>query len=101
GASEWRIFFTIILPTSTSPMAALAIFTFLGNWDSYLWPMVILSSPEKQTIPLVLAGMRSLYGTRYEIYAAGSMLTVVPVLTVYAFASKYFIEGMAMTGLKG
>ena len=100
GASEWRIFLTIILPMSTSPMAALAIFTFLGNWDSFLWPLVVLNSPEKQTIPLVLAGMRSLYWTRYEIWSAGSMLTVVPVMVVYAFASKYFIEGMAMTGLK-
>ena len=100
GASEWRIFITIIIPMSTSPMAALAIFVFLGNWDSFLWPLVVLNSPEKQTIPLVLAGMRSLYWTRYEIWSAGSMLTVVPVMVVYAFASKYFIEGMAMTGLK-
>ena len=100
GASEQRIFLTIVIPMSTAPMAALAIFIFLGNWDSFLWPLVVLNSPEKQTIPLVLAGLRSLYWTRYEMWAAGSMLTVVPIMTIYAFASKWFIRGIAMTGMK-
>ena len=79
----------------------MAVFVFLGNWDSLLWPMVVLSSPERQTLPLVLAGLRSLYLTRYELWAAGSMLTVVPVMTLYAFASRFFIRGIAMTGIKG
>ena len=101
GASEWRIFFGIVIPLATAPLAALGVFTFLGNWDSYLWPLVVLNSPEKQTIPLILAGLRSLYWTRYDMWAAGSMLTVVPVLIIYAFASKWFIRGIAMTGIKG
>jgi multiple sugar transport system permease protein len=101
GASEWRIFFQIVIPLATSPMAALGVFTFLGNWDSYLWPLVVLNSPEKQTIPLILAGLRSLYWTRYDMWAAGSMLTVIPVMLIYAFASKWFIRGIAMTGIKG
>jgi multiple sugar transport system permease protein len=100
GASEWRIFAQIILPLSGAPLAALAVFTFLGNWDSYLWPLVVLSSPEKQTLPLVLAGLRNLWWTRYEMWSAGSMLTVIPVMVLYSFASKYFIQGIAMTGLK-
>ena len=80
GASEWRIFFTIVLPMATSALAALIVFIFLFNWDNFLWPLVVLNSPEKQTLPLVLAGLRSLYWTRYEMWAAGSMLTVVPVM---------------------
>jgi multiple sugar transport system permease protein len=100
GASEWRIFFTIMLPMSTAPMAALGVFTFLGNWDSFLWPLIVLNSPDKQTLPLVLAGLRNLWWTRYDMWSAGSMLTVVPVMTIYSFASKYFIQGIAMTGLK-
>ena len=100
GASEWRIFFTIVLPMATSALAALIVFIFLFNWDNFLWPLVVLNSPEKQTLPLVLAGLRSLYWTRYEMWAAGSMLTVVPVMLIYIFASKYFIRGLAMTGLK-
>ena len=100
GASEWRIFFQIILPLSGAPLAALGIFAFLGNWDSYLWPLVVLNSPDRQTLPLVLAGLRNLWWTRYEMWSAGSMLTVIPVMIIYAIASRYFIRGIAMTGMK-
>jgi multiple sugar transport system permease protein len=100
GSSEWRIFLQIIIPLSGAPMAALTIFNFLGNWDSFLWPLVVLNSPEKQTIPLVLAGLRSLYWTRYDMWSAGSMLTVVPIMILYAFASKHMIKGIAMSGMK-
>ena len=100
GASEWRIFFTLVLPMSMSPMSALAVFVFLVNWDSFLWPLIVLSSQDKQTLPLVLAGLRNLWWTRYEMWAAGSMLTVIPVMLIYSFASRYFIRGIAMTGIK-
>jgi ABC-type glycerol-3-phosphate transport system permease component len=100
GASEWRIFFQIILPLAGAPLAALGIFAFLANWDSYLWPLVVLNSPERQTLPLVLAGLRNLWWTRYEMWSAGSMLTVIPVMLIYAIASRYFIRGIAMTGMK-
>jgi len=100
GASEWRIFLQIVLPLSGAPLAALAVFTFLGSWDSYLWPLIVLSSPDKQTLPQVLAGLRNLWLTRYEMWSAGSMLTVIPVMLVYSVASQYFIRGIAMTGLK-
>lgn len=100
GASEWRIFFRIVLPMSLSPMSALAVFVFLGNWESYLWPLVVLQSLDKQTLPLVLAGLRNLWWTRYEMWSAGSILSVVPIMIIYSFASRYFIRGIAMTGLK-
>jgi multiple sugar transport system permease protein len=100
GAGEWRIFLSLVLPLSTAPMGALAVFTFLGSWDNYLWPLIVLSSPEKQTLPILLAGLRSLYWTRYDMWTAGSMLTIIPVMILYIFASKYFIRGVAMTGLK-
>jgi len=101
GAGEWWIFARVVLPLAKAPLAALAVFTFLGNWDSFLWPLVVLTSPENQTLPLVLAGLRSLYWSRYEMYAAGSMLTVLPVMILYAAASKQFVRGIAMTGIKG
>ncbi len=100
GASEWWIFSRIIIPLSTAPMAALAVFTFLFNWDNFLWPLVVLTSPQTQTLPLVLAGLRSLYWERYDMWAAGSMLTVAPVMLLYALAQKQFIRGITMTGLK-
>ena len=101
GAGEWWIFTRVVLPLAKSALSALAVFTFLGSWDSFLWPLVVLTSPENQTLPLVLAGLRSLYWSRYEMYAAGSMLTVLPVMIVYGVASKHFIRGIAMTGIKG
>lgn len=101
GAGEWWIFSRVVLPLAKASLSALAVFTFLGSWDNFLWPLVVLTSPENQTLPLVLAGLRNLYWSRYELYAAGSMLTVLPVMIVYGAASKYFVQGIAMTGIKG
>jgi len=100
GASEWWIFARVILPLAGSPLAALAVFTFLGNWDSFLWPQVVLTAPDTKTLPLILAGLRSIYWERYELFCTGGMMTVVPVMILYAIGQKHFIRGVAMTGLK-
>ncbi|MHB0857215.1 MAG: carbohydrate ABC transporter permease [Anaerolineae bacterium] len=100
GASEFRILFRLVVPLAAAPMGALAVFTFLGSWDSLMWPMIVLRSRDLHTLPLLLNMLRGMWWTRYEIWAAGSMLTVAPVMIIYAFASKYFIRGIAMTGLK-
>lgn len=101
GAGEWYIYRRIIVPLSGAPLAALAVLVFLGSWDNFLWPTTVLTSPENQTVPLLLSGLRSLHFGRYDLWSAGSMLTVIPVMIVYLFASRYFIRGVAMTGLKG
>jgi len=101
GASEWRIFAQLVVPLSGAPLAALGIIHFLGSWDSFLWPSIVLTSPETQTLPVMLNGLKSLYWTRYDMWIAGSMLTIVPVMLIYAFASKQFVRGIAMTGMKG
>ncbi|MHB0859441.1 MAG: carbohydrate ABC transporter permease [Anaerolineae bacterium] len=101
GAKETWIFTRLILPLSGAPLAALAVVTFLGSWDDFILPSIVLTKPGIQTLPLVLAGMRGLYWQRYELYCAGSMLTVVPVMVMYALLQRYFIEGIALTGLKG
>jgi len=101
GASEFYVYRRIILPLSASPLAALGVLVFLGSWDSFLWPSTVLTSPENQTVPLLLSGLRSLHFGRYDLWSAGSMLTIIPVMVVYLFASRYFIRGVSMTGLKG
>ena len=101
GASEFYVYRRIILPLSASPLAALAVLVFLGSWDSFLWPSTVLTSPENQTVPLLLSGLRSLHFGRYDLWSAGSMLTIIPVMVVYLFASRFFIRGVSMTGLKG
>lgn len=100
GASEWWIYSRIIVPLSTTSLSALAVFVFMWNWDSFLWPLVLLTSPQVKTLPLVLASLTSIYWTNYEIWITGSVLTVLPTLILYAAAQKHFIRGIALTGMK-
>lgn len=101
GASEFSIFFRIVLPLSQAALAALAILTFMQQWDNFLWPLVVLNDPDKYTLPLGLAQFRGRLGTDVGPTAAGAILAVLPVLIVYVFAQRKFVEGIALTGLKG
>lgn len=101
GASEWWIFAWIILPLSRPALAVLAIFHFVSVWDSFLWPLSIVNETAMRTLPLGLAGLQSERGTRFDLTIAGAVVTVLPILVVYALAQKQFIRGIAMTGLKG
>jgi ABC-type glycerol-3-phosphate transport system permease component len=100
GSSEWRIFFQMVIPLSASPMAALSILIFLGVWNDFLWPSVVLSDQDKQTLPLILNGLQGYYQTQYDYLIAAAILTVIPLMIAYLFGSKYMIRGIAMTGLK-
>lgn len=100
GAGELWIFWRVIIPLTSGPLAAVAIFTFLFSWDDYLFPSILLTDPAIKTLPLVLAGLRSLFWQRYELYCAGSMLTVVPVMLLYAVMQRQFVRGITLTGLK-
>ena len=101
GASEYGIFFRVILPLSTAPIAALAIFTFTVQWDNFLWPLVILDNTELWTLPLGLAQFRGRATIEIGALSAASMLTVIPVLIVYFFAQRRFIEGYRPVGHEG
>ena len=101
GASEFGIFFRVIIPLSTAALGALAIFTFIGQWDDFLWPLVIIDEPRLYTLPLALSQFRGRTTTDVGGLAAASLVAVVPVLIVYFFAQRRFIEGIAMTGIKG
>jgi multiple sugar transport system permease protein len=101
GATEYGIFFRLIVPLSSAPIAALAIFTFTVQWDNFLWPLVILDDTELWTLPLGLSQFRGRSTIEIGALSAASMLTVIPVLAVYVFAQRRFIEGIALTGMKG
>lgn len=100
GAGHFRVFWTVILPNIRPALATLAVFAFMGSWNSFLWPLVVLRSPELQTLPVALAGLQGQYTTQWDIVMAGSVVSIVPMLAIYLFAQKYVIQGVANTGLK-
>lgn len=100
GASRWRIYWQIILPLIKAPLAALGIFSFLANWNSFFTPNIFLSTPELFTIPLLINRFRGLYVSDWTLMMAAASIAVIPVLIVYLLGQRYIIEGVALTGLK-
>jgi len=76
------------------------IFAFMGSWNSFLWPLVVLRQPDLQTLPIALAGLQGQYTTEWDIVMAGSVVSVLPMLALYIFAQKYVIQGVASSGIK-
>lgn len=100
GANRWRVYWQIILPLIKAPLAALAIFSFLAQWNSFFIPNIFLSTPEKMTVPLLLNQFRGLYITDWTLMMAAATIAVIPVLVVFLIGQNYIIEGVALTGLK-
>ncbi|MCC6703650.1 MAG: carbohydrate ABC transporter permease [Thermomicrobiales bacterium] len=102
GAGDFRTFITIALPLMRPVLSALAIFTFLGAFNGYLWPLVVLNNPDLYTLPLVLAGLSGASGTvNYEAVMAGSVISTIPMLIVYLLFQRNFVRGVALSGIKG
>ncbi len=101
GASYWQIYLRVILPLSGPALSALAIFTFLAQWNSFLYPLVVTNSTEMSTLTVGLNTLQGQYNTAWTLLMAGSVIALVPVLLVFIFAQRYFIKGIAMTGLGG
>lgn len=101
GMSEYRIYAKIMLPLSKPALSTLTIFTFVTTWNDYLGPLIYLKTQEKKTIQLGLKMFISQYSSDYGLIMAGSVLSLVPVLIVFLCLQKYFVEGVAATGLKG
>ncbi len=101
GMSEYRIYASIMLPLSKPALSTLTIFTFVNTWNDYLGPLIYLKSEQKKTIQLGLKMFISQYSSDYGLIMAGSVLSLIPVLAVFLCLQKYFVEGVASTGLKG
>lgn len=103
GANYFTIFWRITLPLSTPALATLSIFSFMGLWNSYLYPLFVARRPEVITLPVALAtlqgGQRAL--TEWNIVMAGSVVAVLPVLIVYVLAQRWFVRGVISSGIKG
>lgn len=100
GAGHARIFFSIILPNIRPALATLTIFAFMGSWNSFLWPLVVLRDAELQTLPIALAGLQGQYTTAWDVVMAGSVISILPMLALYLVAQKYVIQGVASSGIK-
>ena len=100
GANRWRIFWQIILPLLRAPLAALGIFCFIGQWNDFFRPLIMLNTPSNFTVPLMLSQFRGQYATEWTLVMAGSVIAVLPLLIVYILAQRHIIRGIAMTGLK-
>lgn len=101
GAGELRIFLRVVLPLCMPPLATLAVLTFLGSWNNFLWPLVVAQTQDKYTLPVAL----SLYSTgqnstNYGVLLAGSVLIITPILLLFIALQRFFIQGVASTGIK-
>lgn len=100
GASEWRIYWQIVLPLSAPAIAVLAIFSVNWRWNDFLWPLIVLSHSEKFTIPIGLHLFQGDYAIEWQYLLAMSVLALLPITVIYAFLQKYITTGIASTGLK-
>ncbi len=100
GLSRWETFLSIVLPLAKPALAAQAIFIFMGSWNNFLTPLIILSDPEMFTLPLGLNAFKGQYITYWNYIMAASMVLTLPALAIYAFFNRYFIQGVTFTGGK-
>jgi multiple sugar transport system permease protein len=101
GSSDWGIYRNVILPLTKPLMSVLAIFTFLGTFNAYLWPLVILNDMDKMTLPLVLSRIADRFGAQdYQAVMAGGVLISLPPLIVFLIFQRNFVRGIALTGIK-
>lgn len=101
GCNEFRIYWRIFMPLAKPALVTVAIFTFLNAWNDFIGPLLYISSPDNFTVAIGLATFRSVMRTRWDLLMAASTAMIVPVLILFFFAQRYFIEGIVLTGLKG
>ncbi|MEO6519436.1 MAG: carbohydrate ABC transporter permease [Pseudoxanthomonas sp.] len=101
GAGEWRIFFQIVLPALKPILVTLAIFSFLGAWNDFMWPLIVLSDESLQTLPVALASLSREHVMDYELMMAGSVVTILPVLLLFLVLQRYYIQGLLLGSVKG
>jgi multiple sugar transport system permease protein len=101
GASPPSVLWRVVLPLSRPALASLAILTFLYSWNDLLWPLLVTRSEQNYVLPIGLALLQGQYQTNWSWLMAAGVMATLPVILLYLFAQRYFVEGIAMTGLKG
>lgn len=101
GAGEWRIFRRIVLPMLKPVLVTLAIFTFMGTWNDFMWPLIVLTDQSNYTLPVALASLSREHIQDVEMMMAGAVLTVLPVLALFLALQRYYIQGLLLGSVKG
>lgn len=101
GASEFRIFRSIVVPVLKPIIVTLGVFTLLGTWNDFMWPLIVLTDKELYTLPVALAGLSREHVQDNELMMAGSVLTTLPVLLLFVALQRYYIEGLTAGSVKG
>jgi len=101
GATTWRTFYQVILPQVRPALTAVAILTFQGAWNDFIWPLVVLGTRNMYTLPLGLFFFKSAHYTEYNLMLASSMFNTIPILVLFFIFQRYFIEGAVSSGVKG
>lgn len=101
GCSPFGIYWRVIIPLSLPGIAALTLLTFIGSWRSFMWPLIATHSRELFTLPLALAQFQELFGVRWTLLMAGSVIMTIPMLAAFIVGQKFFIEGIQLGGIKG
>jgi multiple sugar transport system permease protein/sn-glycerol 3-phosphate transport system permease protein len=103
GAPHWRILWSVYLPLSRPPLAAVVVIAFLGRWNDFLWPLIATNTRDMRTLPIGLAYLRGLEesGNQWQLLMAGSLFVIIPILLLYAVAQRQFVDGITRGALKG
>jgi multiple sugar transport system permease protein len=100
GASELRVFRSIVLPTIQPVLATLALWTFLATWNDFMWPLIVLSDDRRYTLPVALAGLIGEHAQDVELMMAGAVITVLPVIVLFLMLQRYYVEGVTEGSVK-
>lgn len=100
GASEWRIYRSIILPQLKPALATLGLLTFMSNWNAYLWPLIVLTEQDNRTLPIILTWFSNQNASKLNVTMAASVLIVLPVVAAFALVQRWIVKGITFTGIK-
>jgi multiple sugar transport system permease protein len=101
GCSLFGVYWRVMIPLSLPALATLGIFTFLGSWRAYLWPLIVCYREEVMTLPILIRSFQGMYSTEWTLLMAASILDVIPILIVFIVGQRYFIKGINIGGIKG
>ena len=101
GCGYFGIYWYVILPLSKPALTSLTIFTFLGQWNNFIWPLIVINSVEMNTLTVGLRTLQGQYNTAWTLLMAGSVLALLPILIMFFLGQRYFIKGVTLTGMGG